>query len=217
VEAVMKKLTVAAVAALAVAALALAGAAAEEESAPVKVYVKGMSCPSGCGAKVAKSLQGIEGAKDVKLADFEAGLFTVSFDAKTSVKPSVIEKAVGAAFEVTKVEATLTGTVSRVEKALVLTTASGAKYTLANAGDSKCCDEKADAAKKVEEPKKETAKKEDDCECCNAKNVVAKIEGLLKEGKTSIKASGVLSECCQGTLSLGLTSAVAVEAKKATN
>ena len=116
----------------------------------------------------------------------------------------------------TKVEAALTGTVARVEKALVLTTASGAKYTLANAGDSKCCDEKADAAKKVEAPKKETARKDDDCECCNAKNVVAKIEGLLKEGKTSIKATGVLSECCQGSLSLGLTAAVAIEAK-ATN
>ncbi len=214
----MRKFAVAAVV-LAFASLALART--EEETVAVKVTVKGMSCPTGCGAKVAKSLQGIEGAKEVKLADFEKGLFTVSFDAKTSVKPSVIEKAIGTGFEVTKVEATLTGTVARVEKALVLTTASGAKYTLANAGDDKCCDEKADAAKAaktVEEPKKaETAKKEDDCECCNAKNVVAKIEGLLKEGKTSIKAAGVLSECCQGSLTLGLTSAVAVEAKKATN
>ena len=200
---------------LACASLALARA--EEETVAVKVTVKGMSCPEGCGTRVTKGLKGIEGAKEVKLADFDKGLFTVSFDAKTAVKPSVIEKAVGSGFEVTKVEATLTGTVARVEKALVLTTASGAKYTLANAGDAKCCDEKADAAKKVEEPKKaETAKKDDDCECCNAKNVVAKIEGLLKEGKTSIKAVGLLSECCQGSLTLALTSATAVEAK-ATN
>ena len=199
---------------LAFASLALAGT--EEESVAVKVTIKGMTCPDGCGAKVTKALKGIEGAKDVKLADFEKGLFTVSFDAKAAVKPSVFEKAIGEGFEVTKVEATLTGTVARVEKALVLTTASGAKYTLANAGEAKCCDEKAEAAKKVEEPKKaETAKKEDDCECCNAKNVVAKIEGLLKEGKTSIKAVGVLSECCQGSLTFAVSSAAPVAVKPA--
>ncbi|HXX94963.1 MAG TPA: heavy-metal-associated domain-containing protein [Planctomycetota bacterium] len=209
----MRNLTV-----TAAAVLALAGwAAAEEETAPVKVYVKGMSCPTGCGARVTKGLQGIEGVRDVKLTDFEAGLFTLAFDPKASLKPSVLEKAVGAGFEVTRIEATLTGTVERVEKALVLTTSSGVKYTLLNAGEEACCEAKPDATKKAEEPKKETAKKDDACECCAAKNVTAKIEGFLKEGKTTIKASGALKECCAGTNCMTLISAIAVEPKKVSN
>jgi len=205
-----------AVMAVAVLGSGLAAARFEEETLPVKVYVKGMSCPTGCGTKVAAGLKGLDGAKDVKLTDFEAGLFTVAFDPKASVKPSVIQKALGS-FEVTKVEATLTGTVARVEKALVLTTPSGAKYDLVN-GDAKGC--AVETAKKVEEPKKaDAAKKGDDCECCDAKkkDVVAKIDALLKENKTSIKVTGVVSECCQGSLTVALSAAEGLESKKATN
>lgn len=195
----------------------LAAARGGEETLPVKVYVKGMTCPNGCGAKVTAGLKGVEGAKDVKLADFDKGLFTMSFDAKTSVKPSVLQKAIGS-FEVAKVEATLTGTVARVEKALILTTASGAKYALSKGGADSCCDVKGEAAKKPEEPKKaETAKKVDDCDCCAAKDPVAKLEALLKENKTSVKVSGVVSECCEGSLTLAVTAAEALEVKKATN
>ena len=83
----MTKLAMAAVV-LAFAGPALAGTG--EDPVAVKVTVKGMSCPDGCGAKIAKSLKGIEGAKEVTLTDFEKGLFTVSFDAKAAVKPSAI-------------------------------------------------------------------------------------------------------------------------------
>jgi heavy-metal-associated domain-containing protein len=208
--------TIAAAAILAIAASGLA-TAGEEETVAVKVYVKGMTCPQGCGAKVAAGLKGLEGAKEVKLTDFDAGLFTVSFDAKASVKPSVVQKALGS-FEVTKIEATITGTVAKVEKALILTTATGTKYTLVNGKVDACCDVKPEAAKKVEEPKKaETAKKDEACDGCDVKSVVAKIEGLIKENKTSIKVTGVVSECCQGSLTVALASAAPVEAKKATN
>jgi len=201
-----------AVAALALAGMVLTAARGEEETVSVKVYVKGMSCPTGCGAKVQKGLESIEGAKDVKLADFDKGLFTVSFDAKTTVKPSTLQKAIGS-FEVTKVETTVTGTVSKVDKELVLTTASGAKYSVVNVGADAC-----EVAKKAEEPKKaEPAKKEEACECCDAKNVVAKIEGLIKENKTTIKVTGVVSECCQGSLTIAAATALPVEVKKATN
>lgn len=205
-----------AVAALAVAGLVLTAARGEEETVAVKVYVKGMSCPTGCGVKVQKGLESIEGARDVKLADFDKGLFTVSFDAKAAVKPSTLQKAIGT-FEVTKLEATLTGTVAKVDKELVLTTASGAKYSVVNVGADAC-----EVAKKAEEPKKEEPKKaetakKDDCECCATTNVVAKIEGLIKEGKTTIKVTGAVSECCQGSLTLAAASAVAVEAKKPAN
>jgi hypothetical protein len=209
VEAIMTKF---AVAALAVAGLVLTAARGEEETVAVKVYVKGMSCPNGCAPRVAKGLESVEGAKDVKLADFDKGLFTVSFDPKAAVKPSVLQKAIGS-YEVTKVEATLTGTVAKVDKELVLTTPSGAKYSVVNVGADAC-----ELTKKTEEPKKaDPAKKEEACECCSATNVVAKIEGFLKDNKTTIKVTGVVSECCQGSLTIAAATAVPVEAKKATN
>ena len=203
-----------ALAALAVAGLVLTAARGEEETVSVKVYVKGMSCPTGCGVKVQKGLESIEGAKDVKLADFDKGLFTVNFDPKAALKPSTLQKALGS-FEVTKLEATLTGTVAKVDKELVLTTASGAKYSVVNVG-ADACDLKA-GEKKAEEPKKAETAKKDDCECCDAKNVVAKLEGLIKEGKTSVKVTGVVSECCQGSLTLAAASAAPVEVKKPAN
>ena len=95
-------------------------------------------------------------------------------------------------FEVTKIEATLAGTVARVAKELHLTTASGAKYILVNAGAKKCCDEE-------------------------KKDVVAKIDALLKENKNSIKVTGVVSECCEGKLTLALSAAECAECKKTGN
>lgn len=139
----------------------------------------------------------------------------MSFDAKAAVKPSTLQKALGS-FEVAKLEATLTGSVAKVDKELVLTTASGAKYSVVNVGADAC-----EIAKKAEEPRKEEPKKaetakKDDC-CCAASNVVAKIEGLIKEGKTTIKVTGAVSECCQGSLTIAAASAAAVEARKPAN
>ena len=48
-------------------AVALAGSAiaSEEEAVQLKIYVDGMSCPTGCAPKVAKGLAAVPGAKDV--------------------------------------------------------------------------------------------------------------------------------------------------------
>ena len=78
------------------AVLGLSGAAvAGEETSSVQVTIKGMTCPDGCGASLTKALQGLDGVKEVKLADFEKGLFTLSVDAAKPVKPSAIKAKVG--------------------------------------------------------------------------------------------------------------------------
>src|SRR6516164_533603 len=115
---------------LAVVASVGAAAFTEEESIPVKVYVKGMSCPAGCGSRVTQALKGVEGARSVKLTNFDEGLFTVEFDLKTAIKPSELKKAVGT-FEIARVEAALEGTVSSQKEGLMLRTSGGTSYRLA--------------------------------------------------------------------------------------
>jgi hypothetical protein len=195
-------------------AVAMAGSAlaGEEGTIQLKVYVDGMSCPTGCAPKIAKGLSTVEGAKDVKLEDFDKGLFTMSIDAKSGLKPDAIKKTLGD-YKMKKIEATLTGTISLKDKALLLTSASGAKYGLNLANPDACCaDEKAPAAKK-DEPRKDTAKKED-CDACPvaAAALKAKVETLAKENKV-VKVSGVVGSCCE----VSLTIASIDEVKKATN
>jgi len=187
-----------------VAALACPAFAGEEEAIQLKVYVDGMSCPTGCAPKVAKGLSTVAGAKDVKLADFEKGLFTLALDAKSELKADAIQKSLGD-YKVKKIEATLTGVISLKEKALVLTTASGAKVGL-NLAEACAVDPKA-------EPKKDAAKK-DDCDACPvaAAALKAKVETLAKESK-NVKVSGTVGTCCE--LSLQITAID--EIKKATN
>src|SRR5262245_48838947 len=103
------------------AALACPALAGEEEAVQLKIYVDGMSCPTGCAPKVAKGLSAVQGAKDVKLADFDKGLFTLAFDPKAELKTDAIQKSIGE-YKVKKIEATVTGTISVKDKALVLTT-----------------------------------------------------------------------------------------------
>src|SRR5579863_3703939 len=143
-------------------AVALAGSAIarEEEAVQLKIVVEGMSCPTGCAPKVAKGLSGLPGAKDVKLADFDAGLFTMSLDPKSAISPNAFQKSLGE-YKVKSIEATLTGTVSLKDKEILLTTATGQKYGL-TVGDAKACalEDKAEAKKDG------AAKKKDDAELC---------------------------------------------------
>ena len=179
-------------------------AASEEEKIHLKIYVDGMSCPTGCAPKIARGLSTVEGAKDVKLEDFDKGLFTMSVDAKSGLKPDAIRKTLGD-YKAKKIEATMTGTISVKEKELVLTTASGAKVGLNLADPKACCsDEKA---------KKDPAKK-DDCESCPtaAAALKAKVETLAKESR-NVKVTGVVGSCCE----VSLTIAAIDEIKKATN
>ena len=185
--------------------LAVALTASEEESIKLKIYVDGMSCPTGCAPKVAKGLSTVEGAKDVKLEDFEKGLFTMSIDAKSGLKPDAIKKTLGD-YKAKKIEATLTGTISVKDKAFVLKTASG-EYGLSLADPKACCtDEKAAA-------KKDPAKK-DDCDNCPvaAAALKAKVETLAKENKV-VTVTGPVGACCE----VSLTIAAIDEVKKATN
>jgi copper chaperone CopZ len=189
-------------------AVALAGSAiaSEEESIKLKIYVDGMSCPTGCAPKVAAGLSKVEGAKDVKMEDFEKGLFTMSIDAKSGLKPDAIKKSLGD-YKTKKIEATLTGTISVKEKAFVLKTATGAEYGLNLADPKACCaDEKAAA-------KKDPAKK-DDCDACPvaAAALKAKVEALAKENK-AVTVTGPVGACCV----VSLTIAAIDEVKKATN
>ena len=191
-----------------VAVLACPAFAGEEESVQLKVYVDGMSCPTGCAPKVAKGLSAVQGAKDVKLADFDKGLFTLAFDPKAELKPDAIQKSLGE-YKVKKIEATVTGTISLKDKAMILTTASGAKYGL-NLAEC-CADEKTEAKKDA--PKKDAAKK-DDCDACPvaAAALKAKVEALAKDGK-NVKVTGVVGSCCE----VALTISAIDEVKKATN
>lgn len=187
-------------------AVALAGTAVagEEEKIQLKIYVDGMSCPTGCAPKIAKGLSTVEGAKDVKLEDFDKGLFTMSVDAKSGLKPDAIKKTLGD-YKAKKIEATITGTISQKDKALVLTSASGAKYGLNLSEPKACCsDDKA---------KKDAAKK-DDCDSCPtaAAALKAKVETFAKESKV-VKVTGAVGACCE----VSLTIAAIDEVKKATN
>ena len=186
-----------------VAVLACPAFAGEEESVLLKVYVDGMSCPTGCAPKVAKGLSAVQGAKDVKLADFDKGLFTLALEPKAELKPDAIQKSLGE-YKVKKIEATVTGTISVKEKALILTTAAGAKYGL-NLADC-CSDEK--AAKK-DAPK--ATEKKDECETCPVA-LKAKVEALAKDGK-NVKVTGAVGSCCE----VSITISAIDEVKKATN
>ena len=160
------------------AVLGLSSAAfAGEETSSVQVVIKGMTCPDGCGASVTKALQSVDGVKEVKLTDFEKGLFTLSIDAAKPVKPSAIKAKVGK-FEIAKVEATLSGTVVAGEKdALTFVAASGAKYSLTSCGD-----------------------------CPSEAEKLVQIRAWAKEGK-AVKISGAVGECCEGALSLAVAKA----------
>jgi copper chaperone CopZ len=170
-------------------------AAAEEAKVEVKVYVKGMSCPTGCGTKLEKALAAVPGATSAKLANFEEGLFTVAVDAKAGVKPKEIKKA-AAGFEVTKIVATIPGTVSKQKDAFVLTTASGAKIALSAAPKEEC----AKAAKEGEK-----------AEC-----PIGKLDVLLAE-KKAVKVTGLLDECCAGEVSMAVVKVEACTACDAKN
>ena len=196
-------------------AVAMAGSAvaSEEEAVQLKIYVEGMSCPTGCGSKVAKTLAAIPGAKDVKLEDFDKGLFTLSVDGKSEIKPAAVQKSLGE-FKVKKIEATLTGTISLKDKEFILTTAAGQKYGVTIGSAKVCCvEEKAEAKKDAPAPKKDEAAKKDDCDACPVAGALkAKVEGFAKDGKT-VKVTGVMAECCD----VGLTISMIDEVKKATN
>src|SRR5689334_7073063 len=127
-------------------AVALAGSAiaSEEETIQLRIYVDGMSCPTGCAPKVAKGLASVQGAKDVKMEDFDKGLFTLALDPKAKLESDTFKKAIGE-YKLKKVEATVTGTISLKDKDMVLTTATGAKFGLNLAT---CCADEKDAAKK---------------------------------------------------------------------
>lgn len=182
--------------ALAFAAVLVAG----EEPVQLKVYVDGMSCPTGCAPKVVKALSSIAGATDVKLEDFDKGLFSFSLDARAELKSDTIQKPLGD-YKVKKVEATVTGTIGLKDKEIVLTTAAGRKFGITFADC--CADEKAEA-------KKDPAKK-DDCEICPVA-LKAKVETLAKDGKT-VKVTGPVSACCE----VSITVRAIDEVKKATN
>lgn len=174
-----------------VAVVALAGSAfaSGEDAVQLKVYVDGMTCPTGCSPKATKNLQSVAGAKEVKLADFDKGLFAVSFDSAKPVSVNAFNKALEG-FKVKKIEATLTGTVSMKDKSVVLTTAGGTKYSLAAAEIECCADDKA----KKDAPKEESPL---------TKAVRTKLETFAKEGKTA-KISGIVAECCD--VSIAVTS-----------
>ena len=171
-----------ALALVAVVALAGSAIASEEEAVQLKITVEGMSCPTGCAPKVAKGLQGIAGAKDVKLADFDKGLFTMSFDPKTGISPDAFKKSIEG-YKITKIEATFTGKVAQKDKQIVLTTAAGQSYVLTVGAPPECCaDDKA-------------AKKDKPEESPILKALRTKLEVVAKDGKTA-KVSGVMAECC---------------------
>jgi len=182
--------------------VALAGSAlaSEEEAIQLKIYVDGMSCPTGCAPKVAKGLAAVPGTKDVKLEDFDKGLFTLALDGKAKLDMDAFKKSLGE-YKVKKVEATVTGTIALKDKELTLTTAAGQKYGLNLA--TCCSDEKAEA-------KKDPAKK-DDCESC-PEALKAKVEALAKDGKT-VKVSGAVGSCCEVSITISKID----EVKKATN
>ena len=188
--------------ALAFVAVLACPAFAGEEAIQLKVYVDGMSCPTGCAPKVAKGLSAVAGARDVKLADFEKGLFTLALDAKSELKADAIQKSLGD-YKVKKIEATMTGVISVKEKALILTTATGTKVGL-NLAD--CCE---DEVAKKDAPK--AGEKKDDCETCPV-TLKAKVEALAKDAK-NVKVTGKVGSCCE----LSLTVSAIDEVKKATN
>ena len=177
-----------ALALLAVVALAGSAIASEEETVPLKITVEGMSCPTGCAPKVQKSLQSIAGAKDVKLADFDKGLFTMSFDAKTGISPDAFKKAVDG-YKIAKIEATFTGKVKTDKDKIVLTTAAGQSYVLTVGVAPECC--KDDKAAKTEKPEESPI----------LKSLRTKLEGIAKDGKTA-KVSGVMAECCDVSVTI---------------
>ena len=183
-------------------ALGSSAMAAEDESIQLKVYVDGMSCPTGCAPKVAKGLSALQGAKDVKLADFDAGLFTMSLDAKAELKPANFQKSLGE-YKVKKIEVTLSGSISRGKEDILLTTSTGAKYALVC--KEGCTEEKADAKKDA--PKKDAP--------AIAPSMMVKLESLLKENKTTVKVTGALSECCEVTIAVSAVDFI--ETKKPAN
>lgn len=185
---------------MAVVAMAGSAIASEEEAVQLKITVEGMTCPTGCAPKVTKGLQSIAGAKEVKLADFDKGLFTIAFDAKTAISPDAFKKAVDG-YKINKIEATLTGKVSQKAKNIVLTTAAGTDYVLVVAETPACCaDDK-------------TAKKDEKKEVSPLlKALQTKLEAFAKEGKTA-KVSGVVAECCDVEVLVASLDAV----EKATN
>jgi copper chaperone CopZ len=152
-----------------------------ESTVEVKVSVKGMSCEQNCGGKVSKSLQGLAGVKEVKLSDFQKGLFTVSVDAKAAIKPSEIKKAAGG-YDVLRIEATICGTVSKEKEGFVLTSAAGAKYAVKAASKEEC----------------EKGLKEGEKAVCP----IGAIEKLGADPKAVVAVTGLLDECCQGAVSI---------------
>jgi hypothetical protein len=189
-----------ALALMAVVALAGSAIASEEEAVQLKITVEGMSCPTGCAPKVAKGLQGIAGAKEVKLTDFDKGLFTMSFDPKTAISPDAFKKSIDG-YKIAKIEATFTGKISQKDKQIVLTTAAGTSYVLTVGAPPACCAD--DKAAKKADPVEESP---------ILKSLRTKLEGFAKEGKTA-KVSGVMAECCD--VSVTIASIEPVE--KATN
>lgn len=188
-----------ALALLAVVALAGSAIASEEEVVQLKITVEGMSCPTGCAPKVAKGLQSIAGAKDVKLADFDTGVFTMAIDAKTAISPDAFKKSVDG-YKIAKIEATFTGKITQKKSQIVLTTAAGTDYVLTVGAPPECC--KDDKAAKTEKPEESPI----------LKSLRMKLEGIAKDGKTA-KVTGIMAECCD--VSVTIASIELIE--KATN
>lgn len=182
--------------------LACPAFAGEGETVQLKVVVDGMSCPTGCAPKVVKALAAVEGAQNVKLEDFEKGLFSLS--TKSVLKADALQKSLGD-YKVKKLEATVTGVISIKDKEIVLTSASGQKLGLSVAAPKACCSD--DKAPKV-------AAKKDDCDTCPtaAAALKTKFEALAKDGN-QVKVTGVVGSCCE----LSLTVNAIDEVKKATN
>jgi len=189
-----------ALALMAVVALAGSAIASEEEAVQLKITVEGMSCPTGCAPKVAQGLQKIAGAKDVKLADFDKGLFTMAMDPKTAISPDAFKKSLDG-YKISKIEATFVGTLKVEKEKVVLTTAAGQSYVLTVGAPPECCaDDK--AAKKAEKPEESPI----------LKSLRTKLEGFAKEGKTA-KVAGVMAECCDVSVTIASIDLV----EKATN
>lgn len=132
-----------------------------------------------------KALERLDGVSKVVMT-YEEGLFQVTAKESSKIKFADLKGAVGS-YTLEKIEITLAGEVTKDDKGLWLAArGSGSKYLLAN------------------RPKKDDADKPED--------VVAKIEGLLKDGKTLVKVGGGLVEKDEKT-TIQLTSAEFVEKK----
>jgi len=114
---------------------------------------------------VLKALEGLEGVSKVDMT-FAEGLFVVTAKESSKVTYADLKKCVGS-FKLERIEISVTGELSKDDKGLWLVArGSGTKYAVAN-----------------------RAKKDDKDQ---PEDLVAKLEGWLKEGKSLATVGGVL-------------------------